>query len=514
MTDQIEHGGKDVQPVLGTSLHRRGLTGHGVGIAIIDSGVTAPGEFGDRLVAGPDFTVDAGTVDEALDRTGHGTHLAGIAAGTNVGVAPGSHVISVKVAGEAGATDVDAVIAGIDWTVAHRHQLSIGVLLLAFGADQLPVGEHDPLAAAVSRAWRSGVVVVTSAGNSGDEAPLSTPTHIADVLTVAAAEQVEDGWAVCDFSSRGDDAARPDVSAPGKSLVGPIAPGSESENAPESSIVAPGYVKGSGSSQAAAAAAGAAALLLHADPTLTPDEVKHILCTSAVRIDDVAAGAGVIDLDVALACLASGIFRPSTDTDVAPTADAWAGLEWSGNSWRGLEWSGNSWRGLEWSGNSWRGLEWSGNSWRGLEWSGNSWRGLEWSGNSWRGLEWSGNSWRGLEWSGNSWRGLEWSGNSWRGLEWSGNSWRGLEWSGNSWRGLEWSGNSWRGLEWSGNSWRGLEWSGNSWRGLEWSGNSWRGLEWSGNSWRGLEWSGNSWRGLEWSGNSWRGLEWSGNSWR
>ncbi|MDE0803737.1 MAG: S8 family serine peptidase, partial [Acidimicrobiales bacterium] len=351
--------GVTVKPVLGTSLHRQGLTGRGVGIAVIDSGVTAPDEFGERLIAGPDFTADVGTAAEAVDRTGHGTHLAGLAAGSQVGVAPDSHVLSLKVAGEQSETDVEAVIAAIDFTVAHRHQLSIGVLLLAFGADRLPDGEHDPLAAAVSRAWSSGIVVVTSAGNTGLEAPLSTPTHIDDVITVAAAERTDDGWAVCDFSTRGDASGRPDVAAPGKSLAGPIASGTSAEDAPASSIVAPGFVKGSGSSQAAAVVAGAAALLLQADASLTPGEVKQILCTSAVRIDDVAAGAGVIDLDVALACLASGLFR-TAHTPAPAASGAWSGLEWAGHSWRGLEWSGHAWRGLEWSGHAWRGLEWSG----------------------------------------------------------------------------------------------------------------------------------------------------------
>ncbi|MDZ7674968.1 MAG: S8 family serine peptidase [Acidimicrobiales bacterium] len=388
-----------MRPALGSSVRRQGLTGHGVGIAVIDSGVTAPDVFGRRLVAGPDFTADVATDHEAVDRTGHGTHLAGIVAGERTGVAPGSHVVSVKVAGDAGATDVGAVIAALDWTVAHRHQLSLGVVLLAFGADQLPTGTHDPLAAAVARAWKAGLVVVTSTGNDGLVGPLSTPTHIDEVLTVAASEQADGAWSVCDFSSKGDVDGRPDLAAPGRSIVGPIAPGTDAEDAPESSVVAPGYVKGSGTSQAAAVVAGAAALLLEADASLTPDEVKRILCTSAVRIDDPAAGAGTLDLDVALACLASGLFREVPASTLPAPADAWSGLEWAGHAWRG-----HAWRGLEWAGHAWRGHAWRGHAWRGHAWRGHAWRGHAWRGHAWRG-----HAWRGLEWRGHAWRGLEWA---------------------------------------------------------------------------------------------------------
>jgi serine protease AprX len=341
----------EILPAAGQSLHNRGLTGRGVGIAVIDSGVTAPDEFGDRLVVGPDLTVDGGSDDHGRDRTGHGTHLAGLAAGARTGVAPGAHVVSVKVAGHGGATDPMAVVAAIDWAVANRRQLQLGVVLLAFGADQFESG-RDPLAEAVARAWKAGLVVVTSAGNEG-MAALPTPAHIAEVLTVGAAELVDGTWQRCDFSNVGRDGERADLLAPGRSMVGPVAHGAV--EAPESSFVGPDHVKGSGSSQAAAVAAGAAALLLEADGSLTPDEVKHILCASAVRIADPAAGAGAMDLELALALLASGLFRDAEPRSLtAAGARAWAGLEWSGFSWRGLEWSGFSWRGLEWSGFSWR----------------------------------------------------------------------------------------------------------------------------------------------------------------
>src|SRR3546814_10088961 len=77
----------EILPAAGQRLHNRGLTGRGVGIAVIDSGVTAPDEFGDRLVVGPDLTVDGGTDDHGRDRNGHGTTLAGLAAGTRTGLA-------------------------------------------------------------------------------------------------------------------------------------------------------------------------------------------------------------------------------------------------------------------------------------------------------------------------------------------------------------------------------------------------------------------------------------------
>ncbi len=481
-----------VRPAAGVSLHRQGLTGRGVGIAVIDSGVTAPGAFGRRLVTGPDFTVDAGTADDGRDHTGHGTHLAGIAAGDQVGVAPGSHVVSVKVAGRQGATDVNAVIAAIDWTVAHRHELSIGVLLLAFGADQLPAGRFDPLASAVARAWRSGIVVVSSAGNGGREAPLSTPTHIPEIITVAGAEQIDSQWVLTDFSDRGTDACRPDLAAPARSIVGPIAPGSDSEQAPETSIVADGFVKGSGTSQAAAVVAGAAALLLEADKSLTPDEIKRILTVSAARMDDVAAGAGALDLDVALACLASGLFR----TTAPAIAGAWAGHAWTGHSWNGSL-RGTVTRGTVWSGlvTAWTGHSWNGHSWNGhcVDGSGVGWsqpgpvtRGPVMRGRVWSGLVTAGPVTRGTVTRGTVWSGLATAGTVTAldrslvdrsrvdGLEWAGHAWtvtRGMVWRGPVTPGTVTRGTVWSGLvtAWT-RSWPGPVTPGTVTRGTAWSG--------------------------------------------
>jgi serine protease AprX len=397
----------EISPATGQTLHRRGLTGRGVGIAVIDSGVSAPDAFGDRLVIGPDATADGGTDAHGLDRTGHGTHLAGIAAGARTGVAPGAHVVSVKVAGEGGATDPMDVVAAIDWAVANRRQLQLGVVLLAFGADQL--GMTDPLAEAVARAWRAGLVVVTSAGNEGD-APLPTPAHIDQVLTVGAAELVDGAWQRCDFSNIGRAGERADLLAPGASVVGPVAPGAV--EAPESSFVGEHHVKGTGSSQAAAVAAGAAALLLEADPGLTPDEVKAVLTASAIRIDDPAAGAGTLDLEVALAYLASGLVRDQGPRSLTPAgAQAWTTNRWTGLEWATNRWTTNRWTGLEWATNRWTTNRWTGLEWATNRWTTNRWTGLEWATNRWTTNRWTGLEWATNRWTTNRWTGLEWATN-------------------------------------------------------------------------------------------------------
>src|SRR5207247_75778 len=96
------------------------------------------GDLGNRVDARIDCTPDAAGDDEY----GHGTHLAGVIAGNGSasggkwrGVAPAAHLISVKVAGADGSTDVSVVIAALQWIVTHRDLYNIRVLNLAFGTD-------------------------------------------------------------------------------------------------------------------------------------------------------------------------------------------------------------------------------------------------------------------------------------------------------------------------------------------------------------------------------------------
>ncbi|MDH4171298.1 MAG: S8 family serine peptidase, partial [Acidimicrobiia bacterium] len=274
-------------------------TGGGIGVAVIDTGVNRAGGLNgnSKIIDGPDLSFDA--LDENLrfrDLHGHGTNMAAIIAANNSGsgdgVAPGAHIVNVKVGAGDGTVDVSQVIAAIDWVVQNRdlNGNNIRVISLSFGTDADQDHRLDPLSHAVENAWRHGIVVVVAGGNDGRGIQrLGNPALNPYVIAVGAAEQARNGnWKVPSWSSTGDGRRNPDVVAPGSSVLSAGVAGSYLSDAHASATCATNkgelYLRGSGTSQAAAAVAGAAAMLLEARPELTPDEVKYLLTSSAVDL--------------------------------------------------------------------------------------------------------------------------------------------------------------------------------------------------------------------------------------
>ncbi|MGB5756095.1 MAG: S8 family serine peptidase, partial [Acidimicrobiales bacterium] len=155
-------------------LSKKGYTGQGIDVALIDSGVApvAGLDQADKIVYGPDLSNEATVPNLAnLDTYGHGTHLAGIIAGDDGdqvgGIAPDSRIVSLKVAGATGETNMAQVVAAIDWVVEHKNDngLNIRVLNLSLGVPGVTSSVNDPFSAAVERAWDAGLVVVAAAGN-------------------------------------------------------------------------------------------------------------------------------------------------------------------------------------------------------------------------------------------------------------------------------------------------------------------------------------------------------------
>ena len=150
-----------------------GFTGQGVDVALIDTGVApVPALSGNgKIVNGPDLSLESQNPNlQYLDTNGHGTFMAGIIGGNDGqpggyrGVAPDSRILSVKVGDADGGVDVSQVIAAIDWVVQHRtdNGMNIRVLNLSYGTDSSQPFVIDPLAFAVERAWKAGIVVVTA----------------------------------------------------------------------------------------------------------------------------------------------------------------------------------------------------------------------------------------------------------------------------------------------------------------------------------------------------------------
>ena len=147
------------------------LSGAGIGVAVIDSGVAQMPELRGRVIASKDFTDDRGI---GQDQHGHGTHVAGIIAASGAnrfdetrGVAPGANIISLKVLNAQGKGLAADVIQAIDWAVANRARYNIRVINMSLGGAVTQSYRDDPICQAVERAYRAGIVVVASAGNFG-----------------------------------------------------------------------------------------------------------------------------------------------------------------------------------------------------------------------------------------------------------------------------------------------------------------------------------------------------------
>jgi serine protease AprX len=457
--------------VRSTDLWKAGVTGRGVTVALVDTGVHASspdlqGPLGSRVVHCEDFSGERTTNAHCKDTFGHGTFMAGLIAGNgsasngrHVGTGPQANIVSVKVAGFDGSTDVAHVLAGIQWVVAHEDVYGIRVLNLSLGSDSAQDYRLSPLNLAVQRAWQEGIVVVVSAGNSGPgSATVMKPGDDPYVITVGASND-EGTLPVADdrvpvFSSRGptrsNGVAKPDVVSPGVHTVSLRSPGSAiDQQFGASARVGEHYFRGTGTSMATATVSGVAAQMLQHNPALTPDQVKARLTSTARPIattDPSAAGEGLIDAYAAATALEAGSANQNLDpatglgglqpdrgslvVDVqAPTGWArlrgeyvaqtdldpldpiglvpWVSLDYAATGWDPVTWELTSWANEEWVATAWDGTQWRATVWDGTQWRGTQWRNVDWDGTQWRYSEWDGTQWRATSWQ-SKWYAAAW----------------------------------------------------------------------------------------------------------
>ena len=308
-----------------------GLDGSGIGVAVIDSGVSDHPDLHSssnpdqsRVVYSESF-VDGDT--STGDGYGHGTHVAGIIGGNGAasasgysrqftGIAPGANIINLRVLDANGGGSDSQVIAAIDRAIDLKSVYNIRVINLSLGR---PVQESytlDPICQAVEAAWNAGITVIVAAGNNGRSnysvtqgyGTINSPANDPYVITVGAVAghgtDSRSDDTVASFSSKGpsfiDHIAKPDVVAPGNGVVSLIARGSTLDvNFPQFEVLPTPvqscdsfnvcttttgqaqYFAMSGTSMATPVVSGAAALLLQQNPNLTPDQVKARLMKTA-----------------------------------------------------------------------------------------------------------------------------------------------------------------------------------------------------------------------------------------
>jgi subtilisin family serine protease len=276
-----------------------GFTGKGIKIAVLDTGIDSNHEMlQGKIVLEEDFS---GTGNPS-DVFGHGTHVAGIIAGTTSnggtynGIAPDALLLNGKVLNDFGVGSSSTVIAGINWAVNPDGNLltddGADIINLSLGANFSDV--NSPINLAIRDAVEQGVVVVAAAGNCGESCPsmacgsfrgVGVPGDSFDAITVGATDK-QNNWAC--FSAGGfieGVGIKPDVVAPGVNI---------------NSSIPEGYGMKSGTSMSTPIVSGAIALMLEANPFMAPQEIKEWLELHSLDLGsagkDSKFGSGLIDL--------------------------------------------------------------------------------------------------------------------------------------------------------------------------------------------------------------------------
>jgi len=444
--------------------------GAGITVAVVDTGIASVPDLNGRISR---LSVLPGPQGDGF---GHGTFMAGLIAGSGAssagrfgGIAPAAKLLDVRVASASGDTSLSLVLAGLQ-AVSDRRSAdpSLRVLNLSLSEDSSVPPAFDPLSRALETLWAHGITVVVAAGNSGPVAgSVTAPGNDPVVLTVGALDESGSSSrsddSVAAFSSWGDPfgiSSKPDLVAPGVSLVSLRDPSSYVDANFPSARVGSSYFLGSGTSMSAAVTSGAVAVLLSKRPSLSPDAVKAVLTGSAydVHARGHADGAGGLDLAAALTSSVRGGTGSGDDrmyaAPMGSSADAWAAFAtaWSSGDWRKTQ---NAWAALpddvrRWASQAWAlSLVVNGSSdsvitqaraWSARSWSGRSWSSTDWLARAWSARSWSTDDWAARSWSARSWSARSWSDSDWSALTWSARSWSATTWSNDAWSVVGWGG--------------------------------------------------------------------------
>ncbi len=282
--------------------HYNGNYGGGVTMAFLDTGLTNLNGLGNDRYGYDKYWGTYNAVTDTASNSdweanGHGTHVSSVAgnsdfdsSGRIYGIAPDAKMLGIKAFDSQGKATYADVIRGIGWVVTHKSTYNIRVMNMSFSGPVQSYYWEDPLNQAVTAAWQAGIVIVASAGNKGpDPMTIGVPGNNPYVITVGAMtdnytpfDSTDDKMAI--FSASGptvEGFVKPEIIAPGGHMSGLMTTDSYLVTEHPEFHDGGRYFEMSGTSQSAAVVTGVVALMLTADPTLTPDDVKCRLIASA-----------------------------------------------------------------------------------------------------------------------------------------------------------------------------------------------------------------------------------------
>jgi len=387
-------------------------------IAVVDSGIdqSKAGDFGTRVVAHLDFCsrCPAGTTGQDLE--GHGTMVAGLAAGSSStygGVAQNAKLVDLRTASADGSSSTSDVIAATDWILQNKDQYGIKVVNYSMRGANPSSFRYDPLDAAVESLWFHGVVVVAAVGNYGtDGAPVKvqySPGNDPFVISVGAvstngtlstADDTLAPWSA--YGHTLDGFVKPEISAPGRWMVGPVPAGATLPTTEPDRVLAPGYMWMSGTSLSAPIVSGAAAQVLARHPNWTPDQVKGALMATAKPTAAGFAG-GVGEVNAAAAAALNAPPNPHTNLNAFVAPDSSGNPGFNGDAWQQAVSSQTDWSETDWSETDWSETDWSETDWSETDWSESTFAQTDWSETDWSETDWSETDWSETDWSETDW---------------------------------------------------------------------------------------------------------------
>lgn len=360
------------------SVWKQGVNGRGIGVVVIDSGITRDADF-TNLALTKGFNLNSVT---PLDLYGHGTHIAGIVAGNGVdssgknkGVAPGATLIGLKVSNDLGLAFESDVVKALQWTYDYKETYNIRVINLSINSGVESSYHESALNAAAEVLWFSGVVVIVSAGNSGGQdgynTVLAPPANDPFLITVGASDErgtsnLSDD-VIAAYSAEGktkDGFLKPDIIAPGTGIYSVLSPLSPWAVLYRDRVSRDGqYFRMSGTSMAAPMVVGVVALLLQDEPHLTPDQVKYRLLNSTSRkLSSPVNGASMSFPYIDGLATVNGTSRKTANTGLQASQLLWTGtspINWSSVNWNSVNWNSVNWNSVNWNSVNWNSVNWN-----------------------------------------------------------------------------------------------------------------------------------------------------------